>query len=335
MSSISPPFRLIEPAECRKAFLRCWLKERRAHLQLRSDPVEGVSESRTNGEELPQPSRFDIPVIAGDVRLLSGRVVGDYGLHYMAVLEVVKDDWLVLAAPFSPYSCPATKDEWQTPYEGRPVQALELWNVQPVPYFLIARSWRCFSMTSEELATARALYQHFIAGSYPPLQLRNHTGLPIIDPGDPRLDYQREEFERYGPLREAMLGQSERLSTVKEKESPGNPFVTIARTPLDFKMTAAAPVAPPVVAMWRVQGSEARLETELAGDVLKVTVFDREDRITHMLDGYTFALANGRACAALKEGRCRIHDAAGQTLEFAFLDLNGGIVPVAILHEDA
>ena len=195
---------LIEVSEKRSGYLREWRRERAIDKALRDgdDASPETPEGTTDAPELAKFARpFDTAIQAGDIRLLSSKLLTQERLAYVAVLEVNLREGYALVAPFSPYDNPACKDEWLTGLNASPLKVLQLWNAQPVPFFALYRSWRCCGFSEAKLETARALYACWVSGKWPTGELREQIGLAIHDPEDDRLVYQREEMSVFALLR--------------------------------------------------------------------------------------------------------------------------------------
>jgi len=195
---------LVEVSDTRRKFLDEWLFERALDLKLRSiEEADERADAVADGEAVadwPEPAAFDKAIEVGDIRLLSGSLTTDpLRMAYVGVLEV--EGMYALVAPFSIYDYPASKGEWLTGIDATPLHVLQLWNAQPVPVLMLAKSWKVGSFTREELASARTLYRHTVAGTWPPAELRESIGLAIHSPDDVRVDYQDEELEMFAPLR--------------------------------------------------------------------------------------------------------------------------------------
>jgi hypothetical protein len=210
--SSKPSFSLSDVSERRRTFLREWRRERAIDLKLRgaeapSDTGIGpISTDFQPSDEMPKPRPYDVQVSPGEIRLLGpGSVSDPFRFAYVAVLEIYPEQGIALAASFSPYATPATKDEWLTGLESTPLRVLQLWNAQPLPIFALKKSWRCCSLTEDELKSALELYRHTMAGTWPSAALREQIGLAVHDPEDARLFYQNEEMALYSPLREALF----------------------------------------------------------------------------------------------------------------------------------
>lgn len=209
-----PNIKLVEVSERRQEFLRSWYVERAINLDLRnleSQKDEGDSGTPVVLDGMPQSSsrvasgNYDLAVRKGDVRLLRREATTDpYRFAYVAVLELHYAEGVALVAPFSPYSSPATKGEWLTGFAATPLRVLQLWNVQSMPIFMLAMSWRCCGLTAEEVSNACEVYRHHNAGTWPQGDLRESIGLAVHNPDDPRVEYQEEELELYAPIRGAV-----------------------------------------------------------------------------------------------------------------------------------
>lgn len=242
------PFTLNIVSDRRKHFLSEWSRERAIEKQLCATHVAPESTSEEQSDlftvKVPKARAFDFNVKPGDVRLLSpGQITDERRLAYIAVLDLHDEDGFALVAPFSKYAYPAVKDEWLTGLDSTPLRVLQLWNATPMPRFLLAQSWRCCSLTDVELVTARDLYRHAIAGTWPEAGVREQTGLAIHDPSDERLAYQEEELAIYAPIKGTLyrlLNQMENAPTAYFKEG------TLSFTSASKKF--APPALPPMVA---------------------------------------------------------------------------------------
>lgn len=220
------PFTLNIVSDRRKHFLSEWSRERAIEKQLCATHVAPESTSEEQSDlftgKVPKARAFDFNVKPGDVRLLSpGQITDERRLAYIAVLDLHDEDGFALVAPFSKYAYPAVKDEWLTGLDSTPLRVLQLWNATPMPRFLLAQSWRCCSLTDVELVTARDLYRHAIAGTWPEAGVREQTGLAIHDPSDERLAYQEEELAIYAPIKGTLyrlLNQMENTPTAYFKD---------------------------------------------------------------------------------------------------------------------
>jgi hypothetical protein len=207
-----PPFKLAEVSDMRKKFLLRWQLERRLHVQA----CEAQSDQEQTMVAEPGLTRygirpFDTTVSAGDIRLLRMRDVPDeYRFLYVAVLYVRIENGTSVVVPFSPYSVPASKDEWLTGLPNTPLRVLQFWNAQPVATRDLAQSWKTAEFDECRCEQMRRLYKHAIDGSWPQGDLRERVGLAILSPEDERLVYQREEVTLFTQLRTRLFrwGQS-------------------------------------------------------------------------------------------------------------------------------
>ncbi len=293
------PFNLASVSSQRVRFLSEWRRERRIDCTVQEmlaagpnsrKPAPGTKR-RTKPAQPLQWRAYDGKVVAGDVRLLAPEFITDlYRAAYAAVLDVDHRQGIGLVATFSPYSNPATKDEWLTGIKSHPLRVLQLWNTLPVPFFALARSWCCCKLTKKELSTARELYRHAIAGTWPSAALREQVGLAIHDPGDDRLVYQEAEMALYAPLREAFFN----VLTAREEETaaPIRNAIVLPWAATDqqtgFALAAAGlTYAPAHSATYTVgkHGVTLRVSLDCDGKHCSFEVLGPDDRLSSKLDG--------------------------------------------------
>jgi hypothetical protein len=154
-----------------------------------SAPADEADRERLAGLVRP----FDPVVAVGQVRLLpTDRVPGIDA----PVLVCVLSDWEagdVLVAKVSPFAEPATSGEWLTGFAEPLVRVLSLWNVVNLPPSMLAWSWIAAEFSKEQQADAWTVFQHVTTGVALPAHLAERVGPPIVNPADPRTQYQREQ----------------------------------------------------------------------------------------------------------------------------------------------
>jgi hypothetical protein len=204
---VIPPFALAQVSDRRRKFLARWRIERGLDLDLGRHAVAASHNCTAEQAAVSiRPSPIVKTAVAdGDIRLLRETDVSDPNRFVYVTVLKRRDNGTAVVAPFSPYSVPATKDEWLTGLPAKPLQVLELWNAQPVPLFALANSWRVHQLDAEALRVARELYRHSLRGSWPNGRLREQVGLAVLSPGDERLSYLNEELSLMGPLRQRLL----------------------------------------------------------------------------------------------------------------------------------
>jgi hypothetical protein len=114
---------------------------------------------------------------------------------YVAVLS----DWeggLLLVAPFSPFSSPASRGELQSGRAEPLLSVLCPWCAVSVSPFLLARSRYQDMMDKELMMAAWEVFRHAATGSPVPKALEDRVGAPIVHPLDPRIRYQRQLSNR-------------------------------------------------------------------------------------------------------------------------------------------
>lgn len=200
-----PKLKYSEPSEKGRVFLKEWLEQWNM-AKLESDdedyePDGTVTEEQIAGlKSLVRP--FDAKVAPGQIRLLSSSVVDAERPYYVAILKRWDED-LLLLAPYSPFSVPATTGELLTGRGHFSLDVLQLWNAVTAPPFLLAKSWLVDELSEQEIEEASAVFAN-IAGTRPgelPDSLADRVGIEIINTKDPRLRYQKEEAALLEPLR--------------------------------------------------------------------------------------------------------------------------------------
>lgn len=148
---------------------------------------------------------FDTNVQTGEIRLLSSAVVPDSKRPYYAAIIKQWDDDVMLIAPYAPFTVPATTGELKTGRKHFSLATLELWNARTVPTVFLRKSWLVDKLTEGETDDAFAVFAHASTGNELPEKLADRIGLPIVNPKDPRIEYQRLETELLTPLLEKSL----------------------------------------------------------------------------------------------------------------------------------
>jgi hypothetical protein len=195
-----PPLQFQETPSWQHQRLADWIEEWSLDLELRA-VLEHEAADRSPASSRPPPGQsipgltrpFDAPVEVGQIRLLSPRLVPDADRPmFVAIFRAWEDD-LVLVAPFSRFSTPATQGEWLT---GRPTPALRVlavWNSRTLPLSRLEESWSVDVLTPLECDAAWAVFEHAISGRPLPETRALDVGPPVRHPEDPRLRYQGEE----------------------------------------------------------------------------------------------------------------------------------------------
>tara|TARA_R110002096_G_scaffold102747_1_gene226889 strand:+ start:795 stop:1769 length:975 start_codon:yes stop_codon:yes gene_type:complete len=220
-----------------KNHLQKWLTERSLELTLRStvdeeavtpvDSSEGNLASLVNEYDPIQGANW------GEIRLLSSKILhADYRHRdvYFAILAGW-DDELLLIAPFSRYSTPATQGEWLTGRKDTSLRVLNLWNAHSVPASAIQTSWIVDHLSEVDRLHALDVFWHVTMGDPLQNELIDRVGPPIIHSHDPRIDYQEEEVTLMSPIAKMAITWAE------ESHEPKN-VIYIFRETLPTAMAA-------------------------------------------------------------------------------------------------
>ncbi len=105
-----------------------------------------------------------------------------------------------LVAKFSGYREPATTTEWATGIDKRGLRALCAWNTRDVSAGFLEEGWVIRQLTAQQLADAWEVFRHALIGVPVSDRVRAQVGAPIVHPRDLRLEYQKEEAERFAVL---------------------------------------------------------------------------------------------------------------------------------------
>ena len=200
-----PKIELLEYSFKRQQFLLEWLNSSILQNKLLDDIEEEYIPDGTITEEqlaklktLINP--FDDNIQPGEIRLLSSAIVPDSQRpYYAAVIKQWEED-MVLIAPYSPFTVPATTGEFLTGREDFSLATLELWNARTVPIVLLNKSWLVDQLSETEQKEAFAVFANITSGKDLPEELRDRAGIPIVNPKDPRIEYQKEEAALLAPL---------------------------------------------------------------------------------------------------------------------------------------
>jgi len=139
------------------------------------------------------------PPRAGEIRLLSRRVLGDTEYPvYVLLLEPRDEQWLV--APFSRFPAPATSGEWITGMEDRAFHTLCLWNARICPTEALKCAWLAGSVDAHTLEDARNVWASVSRGTSLPADLQERTGVPLRDHLDVRKLWQDDQKQLLKPL---------------------------------------------------------------------------------------------------------------------------------------
>ncbi len=187
--------------------LSAWLDEWETELRLRnldspnimpSKILAVISSENTAAGEFVR--NYDTDVSVGQIRLLSPTVLPQASQPvYIAVLSEWEDDMVVIA-PFSPFSQPATVGELLSGRNEAPLRVLSAWNSPAIPRSAIASSWVVDDLSEIEFNDFHAILDHVTTGEPLPEHLGQRVGPPLTHPQDPRLQFQREQISMLAPL---------------------------------------------------------------------------------------------------------------------------------------
>ncbi|HPY90316.1 MAG TPA: hypothetical protein PLE92_10785 [Lentisphaeria bacterium] len=143
--------------------------------------------------------------------------------------------WLIV--PFSPFSFPATEEEYllggnRTKY----LDVLQFWNARTLNALFLRRSWLVSTLTPEEMQCVEILFDSSLSGDAVPDDLLANTGLPIVSADDPRLDYKTENLVRFTDLDSADLQMTELFSI-----ATAQPVANVVTASATAKPAAAEP----------------------------------------------------------------------------------------------
>ena len=306
-----PVIRTLNVSPERRRFLQEWLLERR--VDERAKAVEAAEQpaaaaAMVSGDcAMPAARAFD-PLRVGDVRLLRRFLTTDERLAYVAVLSIDAEEGLAVIAPFSKYAWPATRHEWLTGIDSRPLRVLQLWNAHPIPLPALAKSWRACALTAEELEKAKRLYAHAVGGTWPEPELRESVGLAVYSFNDVRLRYQDEEIAAYNPVRALFYRHLDR------REASEGVGATPALWPARLEMwsLAARTDAGPTrleKKTFAVDGGAPLVELTFApgSPEVDVAVLDADGNVCDRLDGAVFVVGDAVSPPILG-GRLLIRD---------------------------
>ena len=248
-------------------YLRQWRRERKLEREIAkvfSSDAEGQPLVPGGDEPLElEVKDFTREVRIGDIRLLSDGLTAHAMVpRYVAVLTPPQRG-IVVCAPFSRYSTPATKDEWLTGLKSPSLRVLQLWNAQPCAEKTVAKSWKVASLANEKLARAAELYRHSICHTFPADNDREDIGVAIVSENDERNDYMADEYSEFTPLFSSVAAVLERMDI----------FANLRVSPVfgeEECALAAADLSRNHFAKGTADGTDVTVEYESAKKVLRV-----------------------------------------------------------------
>lgn len=180
---------------------------------------------------------FDMNISINQIRLLSSAIVPNSNRPYYVAIIKQWDHGMILVAPYAPFSVPATTGELLTGRDHFSLATLELWNARTVPGFLLTQSWLVDELTQAECEEAFAVFANITSGKELPKNLIERAGLPIVNPKDPRLEYQKLEIELLTPLQNKIM-QVEQFKASLEKHNNIIHFADFAEQQIKLPMAA-------------------------------------------------------------------------------------------------
>jgi len=284
-----PTLKRVATPQWQKERLNKWLHEWSINKQLESEDIneEEIDSDSVFDIKKPSVADFDAAVEAGQVRLFSYDLLNrEQRPRYFLVLGRWGDDNSFMLAPFSYMSEPATTGELDTWREHFSLKVLELWNARIAPEQAIAKSWVVDNFCDSELSDARSTYQHIAYGDELPEHLIERIGPPIINPADPRLEYQQQERSEMDLFEQACTG-------IKNNITGPISFSSLLgdwSRDVDEFVLAAADEEELRDRVFSVEGYELEIvvSEEPGSDDLVVNVYDMSGEPSHALDGATF-----------------------------------------------
>ena len=162
---------------------------------------------------------FDSDINTAEIRLLPSNLVPNSKRpYYVAIIKKWEDD-LMLVAPFAPFSIPATTGELDTLKQHFSLANLQLWNTRTIPNILLKQSWLVDKMQQEECDDAFAVFANITSGKILSADLKKRIGLPIINPKDPRVEYQNNEKELLNTLQDKIFNYEKFRECIEEKNN--------------------------------------------------------------------------------------------------------------------
>lgn len=175
-----PPDSIPAPPDPSRERLRRWLAEWKLLNALTSE-TDGEPQQPTGRSGAPLPLANEMPVQAGDIRLLHPRFEPDAPRYVAVAAARDVDTWLVV--PFGLLSEPATPDEVVT---GRSTPALRVlcpWNQFSMSTLMLQRCWLVDRLTDREAAWCQST------------RPADRVGPPLRHPLDLRWDYLEMESD--------------------------------------------------------------------------------------------------------------------------------------------
>jgi hypothetical protein len=242
-----PTLKFSDNSPTQREFLKEWLTDwniQTAASQI-ADEDEYIPDGTTTKEQIARlkglVNPFDANVSNGEIRILSTAIVPDSDRpYYIAVIKEWEED-MMLIAPYAPFTVPATTGELLTGRDHFSLANLELWNARTVPTVLLRKSWLVDELSKEECDEAFAVFANITSGKELPENLTERIGLPIVNPKDPRIEYQNMESELLAPLLQRTQTYENFLNVLHEdKKDNIIPFINFAQDEIKFDLAASS-----------------------------------------------------------------------------------------------
>ena len=195
-----PDIRMARAPDWQHERLARWLAEWRIELALGETPTAG---------RMPAPLRAEVRAElggdtgmpeAGHIRLLYPHLAAAWHRPVCLAILAQRNGPEFLAAPFGPFSEPATPGELRTGRAEAPLRVLCVWNARWFTPTVFRGSWKVDTLTGEDLEAANRVLAACEDGLVLPAELAGRVGPPLMHPDDPRRIYCRRETVRMDAL---------------------------------------------------------------------------------------------------------------------------------------
>ncbi|MBQ8753669.1 MAG: hypothetical protein IJZ19_01420 [Lentisphaeria bacterium] len=156
--------------------------------------IETDAAFREKASQLVSP--FNLNIQTGQIRLLSQTDK----LTYAVVLPWSWSHSLIV--PFSHCANPATDGELYSDGEERGLfqQVFQVWNARTINRAILARSWVMGEVSQADLERLNKMLQHNWLDGELPEDIRNMTGVPLLEGYDIRRKFLQEELDNFAAL---------------------------------------------------------------------------------------------------------------------------------------
>lgn len=292
-----PKIRYAETPAWQKERLTNWLRERRLNQALSSGRADKPA---CNTIRFPPDKRlvrpYDAKPKVGEIRLLAPGLLPDGSRPlYVAIIGAWDNDQVV-AAPFGPYSEPATTGELQIGRATLNLRVLCLWNARSYDPAELAQSWIADVLSRQEQDDARAVFRHVATGAALPAALARRIGPPVVHAHDPRIEYQQEQkqlLDQVGQWNAGVVQLGQWFTAAMEQR---------------LAKAAADRPAPRGESWYKIPALKSRLEVFLTADwnSCACMAFDDQGNPTNALDGAVILGAGNVKSKPFKQGQATI-----------------------------